>query len=121
MKKILVVEDEETTRRTISKLVEDLGYVVIQASQGELALNILKDNKDFSLVVTDMQMPQMNGEQFIYSCREFDEYKYTPIIIVSGVVKLSEITKLVSLDNVRFIPKPIVKKDLFQYISEFLG
>ena len=120
MKKILVVEDEITTRKSISKLLEDLGHIAIQASDGVHAVSVLEDNRDFSLVVTDMQMPNMNGEQFIYCCREFPEYTKLPAIIISGVVRLSEITKLMSLDNIRFMPKPIERKDLYLYVKQFL-
>ena len=120
MPKILVAEDDPVTRTLISRSIESLGHVAIQASDGEVALSILKDNPDICLVITDMMMPKLNGKEMILTMYGRSEFKDIPVIIVSGVVNLSEIVEIMELGAYRFLPKPINVGDLKQYISTLL-
>jgi PAS domain S-box-containing protein len=80
---ILVVDDEPTLRRVAARLLEKLGYRVIQAAGGEKALEFFRDGSPgIDLVLMDMIMPGMNGLQTMERIREL--YPKVPIILCSG-------------------------------------
>lgn len=80
-KKILVVDDEPGIRDLMFDSLEEEGYCILLASNGEIAITILNDNK-FDLIVTDVHMPVMDGFDFILECKQ--NYDNIPIIAISG-------------------------------------
>ena len=82
-KKLLVVEDSLTTRTMEKSILESFGYVVDAAASGEEALSLC-EKKTFDLIVTDIQMPGMDGFQFIEKLREDKRFEQTPIVVVSS-------------------------------------
>lgn len=119
MKKVLIAEDDELTREMIAIVVEGLGRTVIRSSNGRLAREILNDNPDIALLVTDVCMPELDGMELIRTIRETGPERNLPIIIVSGVVKPSEITHLLDIGASRFLGKPINADHLRQYILDY--
>ena len=81
---ILVVDDSITSRTLIRSVLENNGYVVTTAVNGKEALQILQ-TKIFGLVVTDVQMPVMDGFELTKHIREQEKIKETPVIIVSSL------------------------------------
>lgn len=115
MKKILVAEDESTTRKVIVHTLENAGFDVISATNGLSALTLLHDNPDFDLIVTDMQMPQMNGREFLDKAALDRSSKNIPVIIVSGVITLDQISDLLKNGATKVMPKPLHMNDLVTY------
>jgi CheY-like chemotaxis protein len=60
---ILVVEDEPSLLMLVSETLRDAGFVVWEAGNGEMALEIIKEHPDIELLITDVKMPGMNGYQ----------------------------------------------------------
>lgn len=81
---ILVVDDSITSRTLIRSILENNGYVVTTAVNGKEALQILQ-TKAFGLVVTDVQMPVMDGFVLTKHIKEQEKIKETPVIIVSSL------------------------------------
>ncbi len=81
---ILVVDDSITSRTLIRSVLENNGYVVTTAVNGKDALQILR-TKSFGLVVTDVQMPVMDGFELTKHIKEQEKIKETPVIIVSSL------------------------------------
>ena len=121
MIKILVADDSKTTRTLWVRIIQQMGLVVIQASDGAQALRILDDNPDISLLVTDIEMPNMDGTELIKRVRTHSEYENLPIIVISGVIKLADIDGLLDIGASRFLPKPLKKSDLKEYIKVLLS
>jgi CheY-like chemotaxis protein len=117
--KVLVAEDDATTRQLIARMLEAEGASAIQCSDGKRCWQTLLDNPDIKLVVTDMYMPEMPGSELIAKMKSEESTREIPIIMVSGRVKLSEIDSILALGADRFLPKPIEGKDLKKY-SKFL-
>ena len=67
--RILIIEDEHLIREGLRQFLEWEGYPVITASNGRLGLELLRQHKGASLIVVDLQMPVMTGEQFIEALR----------------------------------------------------
>ncbi|MDD2058899.1 response regulator [Pseudomonas sp. GD03860] len=83
MSTILVVDDEYLIANILGYALEDEGYVVETASNGQKALDFLKE-KRVELVITDYMMPQLNGEELARKIREELQLQGLPVILMSG-------------------------------------
>jgi two-component system chemotaxis response regulator CheY len=81
-KKILVVDDFNSTRLVIKKTLEKKGYTVFEASDGKEAMKYL-DGRKLDLVITDYNMPNMNGFELVEYIREYDIYEFIPIMMLT--------------------------------------
>ena len=120
MTKILVVDDEETSRRIVAKTISGMGATPILASSGTLAINIVQDNPDIDLVITDYMMADFSGRDLVNELQRLKRSDI-PVIVISGIVKLSEIHDLISNGVDRFIPKPLNAEELRTYVRQLLG
>ena len=84
--KILIVDDSHTTRILQKNILSNYGYNVSTATDSIRALEKIKQNK-YDLVITDVQMPEMNGFEFIKELRKITSYENTPVIVVSSEPK----------------------------------
>ena len=121
MKKILVAEDDEISRELIVRLVEGLGHIAIQSSNGKNALAALLDNPDIRLLICDVMMPELDGMMLIKILRGKKNYLTFPIIIISGVAALNEINHLLELGPAIFLDKPLDTAELKRNITEMLA
>jgi CheY-like chemotaxis protein len=120
MAKVLVVDDDAVARRLIGANLERSGFAVITSSTAELGLRILEENPNFDLIITDYSMPDMSGRDLVEFIRTKDELSPIPVIMVSGIIKLSEINDLLQHGVDRFLPKPIVTGELVGYVAQLL-
>jgi CheY-like chemotaxis protein len=121
MKKVLIVEDDLGTRKVLAKAVESLGHTSIQASSGSRALGVLSDNRDIALLVTDYMMPDLDGKMLVRTLRSDPSVPKLPIIMVSGVVRLDEISSVLELGVDRFISKPVNIEEFKGYVTALLA
>jgi two-component system chemotaxis response regulator CheY len=81
--KILVVDDSSTMRRIIVNTLGRLGYKdVVQAADGVEAWEALQANPDIGVVITDWNMPNMNGLELVKKIRAQDKYKAMPLSLI---------------------------------------
>jgi CheY-like chemotaxis protein len=114
---ILVVEDEMLLRMRAVDMVEDAGYVPVEAVDADEALAILQSRSDIALLFSDIQMPgSMNGLQLALAVRE--RWPGIKIILASGQLKLS---KSEIPENSRFFGKPLDSSEMIAEIQEMLG
>ena len=81
-KKILAVDDSKTMREMVSFTLKNAGYEVVEAEDGQAALIALNGGK-VDVVITDLNMPNMNGFGLIRALRALPNYKYTPILMLT--------------------------------------
>ncbi|MBN2803855.1 MAG: response regulator [Deltaproteobacteria bacterium] len=102
---ILLVDDEAIIRTSARRLMEKLGYNVFLAENGEVALDLYKKHRDhISLIVLDMIMPVMDGEETFYALKELNPN--VKILLSSGYAKDNKIEKMLSIGALGFIQKP---------------
>lgn len=82
--KILAVDDREDNLLSIETILEKEGYTVVKANSGRAALKLLLKEHDFSLILMDVQMPQMNGLETATLIYERDLLKHIPIIFITA-------------------------------------
>jgi two-component system, chemotaxis family, chemotaxis protein CheY len=81
-KKILAVDDSKTMREMVSFTLKNAGYELIEAEDGKHAISVLAGQK-IDLVITDLNMPNMNGFDLIRNLRSNPLYKFTPILMLT--------------------------------------
>ena len=113
----LVVDDDRVSRRLIQQALIESGVVPLCCSDPRFALTILAENRPFDLVVTDFQMPRMNGREFVQELRASEQWRGIPVIMVSGVISLKQINDMLGSGVDYFLPKPLVLSDLIHYVK----
>jgi len=117
MAKILVVEDSETTRFLLNKVLTFFKHDVILAVDALEALLLLESHPDIDLIITDLLMPRMSGQEFIRQVRAQESLKNLPIMVVS-----TEATRLTEAEGVQaVVQKPFSPSDLNQTILNVLA
>src|SRR5262245_53708981 len=91
MSQILVVDDNDACRNTLKTVLECRGYEVVCANDGQEALNYLRSGLRPSIILLDLEMPDMNGFEFRAIQREEEALRGIPVILVSGESYLSTI------------------------------
>jgi two-component system chemotaxis response regulator CheY len=81
-KKILAVDDSKTMRDMVKFTLKDAGYDVLEAEDGKAALSVLNAHK-VDLIITDLNMPNMNGFDLIRHVRGGGNHKFTPILMLT--------------------------------------
>lgn len=115
---ILLVEDEDAVRMFSARALREKGYKVIEAENGEDALNMVKSGQRFDLLVTDVVMPKMDGPTLNKRVR--DLYPNTKTIFISGYAENTFRKNLGTNARIHFLPKPFSLKDLISKIQEVL-
>mgnify|MGYP000592345194 CR=1 FL=1 len=110
--KILVVDDFSTMRRIIKNLLRDLGFTnVSEADDGSTALPMLQ-NGDFDFVVTDWNMPGMQGIDLLREIRKDDNLKHMPVMMVTAEAKKEQIVAAAQAGVNGYIVKPFTAATL---------
>ena len=115
--KILVVDDESRMRKLVTEFLSHKNFTVVEAADGEEALDIFFENKDIALVILDVMMPKMDGWQV---CKAIRQYSKVPIIMLTA--KDSERDELLGyeLGIDEYITKPFSPKILVARVEAVL-
>lgn len=117
---ILLVDDQPNNLLALEAMLEDLGENLVRAESGEKALKALLD-RDFAVILLDVQMPGMDGFETAQIIREREKSKYTPIIFVTALSRSeTNVFKGYSLGAVDYLFKPIVPEILRSKVSVFV-
>jgi DNA-binding response OmpR family regulator len=104
--KILIVDDDPVMLKALEHCLSEAGYTVIAVKDGMEALNVFNTNKDLSLVISDIMMPNISGFTLLSAIRKFQD-KYIPVILISALEKTKEISSALELQADDVIVKPI--------------
>ncbi|MBI3594373.1 MAG: response regulator [Nitrospirae bacterium] len=120
-KKVLVVEDSSTMRSLIVTTVEDiLGFEAVEVKNGIEALKALP-TQSFDLIITDINMPNINGLEVVKFVKENPRYKAIPMIIVSTEQGEKEIQKGLALGASEYVTKPFHPDNLKKVIHKVMN
>jgi len=112
MKKVLIIDDDASTRFVLYKLMNSIEFITVMADSAELGLSILKVNKDFDLIITDMVMEGMSGAEFVNTIQDHTVFPKIPVIICSGMVAMEDVMKCLNAGVELFVEKPINGQNL---------
>ena len=120
-KKILIAEDSPTMRSLIASTIAALGdFVIVEAANGFEALRILPREK-VDLVITDINMPDINGLELVSFIKNNPHYRTTPLFIISTEGSERDRAKGISLGADAYLVKPFQPGQLQELIERFLG
>ncbi len=115
----VVADDDPVSLKLMTHAIESLGHYVVAAPNGRTALSIIEHNP-VDLLVTDIMMPDLSGSELIGVIRGREDLRDLPVMVCSGVVRLSDIAQLLQQGASRFLPKPVTTVDLQRYVLELL-
>ncbi len=115
--KVLVVDDEALMRKLVKDFLLKKEYEVVEAEDGEQALDIFYSDKSISLIILDVMMPNMNGWQV---CREIRETSKVPIIMLTAKATENDELQGFELGVDEYISKPFSPKILAARVSAIL-
>jgi two-component system chemotaxis response regulator CheY len=104
-KRIVVVEDFNTSRQVIKKTLESLGFIVDEATDGRDALRYF-DGRKVDMVISDFNMPNMNGAELVTYIRSMDEYRYIPVFMLSTETSIEKQSRAREAKITCWIKKP---------------
>lgn len=121
MKHILVVEDSSTTRSMIRAALEEIeDFSSVEAGTGFEALKTLP-TQNFDLIITDINMPDINGLELISFVKNHPSYKDIPLLIVSTERSEEDVKRGMELGASGYITKPFRPEDLCEIVKKTLG
>lgn len=118
-KTVLIVDDSASMRQLVSFALKDAGYDVIAAVNGKDALDKLNGTKA-EMVVTDLNMPEMDGIQLIKELRSKPGYKFTPIIMLTTESQESKKQEGKQAGASGWIVKPFTPEQLIDIVRKFV-
>lgn len=120
-KKILVVDDSATMRSMLMSIIEEIKDVeLVEASNGFEALKALPQ-QSFDLIMTDINMPEINGLEIVHFVKNNPTYRNIPLIIISTEHGQADIKKGLALGAQKYITKPFDPDQLKKTVKELLN
>jgi signal transduction histidine kinase len=118
--RILLAEDEQIVRQMTAEILKNQGYQVTEAKNGEEALSLFRSaSEQFDLVISDVTMPVMGGEELMERIRE--THPDARFLFVSGYPNNEIMYEIEKNKSLAFLPKPFTPVDLTLRVSEILG
>lgn len=121
--RVLIVDDSPAMRAFVRRVVEMSGFeasVFFEAGNGEEAIEVL--DKDWvDAILTDINMPKMNGEQFLRYVEADEHLRSIPVIVISTDATEQRKTQMLSLGARGYVKKPFSPEDLRQELENVLG
>lgn len=120
--KLLVVDDSSTMRRIIKNTLARLGYEdVLEGEDGVQGWNVLNENPDVGMLITDWNMPEMNGLELVKKVRADARFTDLPIIMVTTEGGKTEVITALKAGVNNYIVKPFTPQVLKEKLAAVLG
>jgi two-component system chemotaxis response regulator CheY len=118
--KFLIVDDFSTMRRIVRGLLKEIGYNnADEAEDGSVALNMLKNSK-YDFVVSDINMPVMNGFELLSAVKADDTLKHLPVLMVTAEARKEDIVRAAKDGAAGYIVKPFTKATLEEKVQKIM-
>jgi chemotaxis family two-component system sensor histidine kinase/response regulator PixL len=118
LSKVLIIDDSITTRQSLSTVLRQSDYQVLQAKNGKEGLKKLQKHPDIQVVICDLEMPEMNGFEFLSRCRRKFDTEELPILMLTSRTsdRYRQLAK--QLGSNGYITKPWLKQELMKIIEK---
>jgi two-component system chemotaxis response regulator CheY len=118
--KFLIVDDFSTMRRIIRGLLKEMGcHHADEAEDGVIALNMLRAQK-FDFIVSDINMPNMNGFELLKAIKADDTLKHLPVLMVTAEARKEDIVLAAQSGAAGYIVKPFTKATLEEKVQKIM-
>jgi two-component system, chemotaxis family, chemotaxis protein CheY len=119
VRRVLLVDDSSTSRMITRRCFEmafQTPLEFVEAPDGAEALSLLEDS-EFDLIVTDLNMPKMDGTTFVWKVKKAKKLQQTPIIVLSSLKNERTESALGALGVKEFIQKPVSPAKIMEYVG----
>ena len=121
MAKILVVDDSEIIRVQLSTDLGEVGHEIVEAYNGLNGLEVLKANRDINLIISDVNMPEMDGLSMCEKIHHNDEFSHIPIVMLTTQSNSDLKAKSKQYGVIAWVTKPYKSKALIGGIDRILS
>lgn len=115
---VLVIEDSAVQRQSLVLTLQKAGYQVLQAVNGQEGITQLHQHTEVDLVISDIEMPQMNGFEFLEHCRQNDRLSRIPVVMVTTRSGQKHRQLAQTLGAKAYLTKPYSEQDLLTTVAE---
>jgi two-component system chemotaxis response regulator CheY len=117
---VLVVDDSATIRTLVNQTLTRLGFSVIEAPDGQAALDKAKSLARLDLVVTDLNMPNLDGIGFVRGLRQLAPFKFVPVLLLTTETRVDQKEKAKSAGATGWLTKPFDPTKLVAVVQKVL-
>lgn len=121
MKKVLIVDDSKTIRQQVSFTLSKVGFSVVEAEDGQDGINKLTANPDVAMIISDVNMPNMNGIEMVEAIKTAGKHGAIPIVMLTteGSSELIERAKAAGAKG--WLVKPFKPDQLIAAVQKLTG
>lgn len=119
-KTILIVDDTKSILAVMKTVLKVAGYNILTAGDGVEGMEILNSGETVDLVITDLNMPNMDGIEFIWEIRKLKQHAYTPICMLTTENEQERLEEGESVSTDAWITKPIQPNRVLNIVNEIL-
>jgi two-component system chemotaxis response regulator CheY len=119
-KTILVVDDSKAILSIVRTVLDVAGYEVLTAADGVEGMSLLNSGKQVDIIVTDLNMPNMDGIEFIWEIRKLPNHVFTPICMLTTESEQSKLIEGESISIDAWIKKPIQPVHVLNIVSKIV-
>ena len=120
---ILLIEDDAVEILKFNRCLVKLGeaHELIGAHNGEIALGLLAENSQIDLILLDLNMPKMNGFEFLKQLRAHTDLKHLPTVVLTTSINRSDLKQAYSIGVAGYLVKPLKYDDYVLKIATLLN
>ncbi|MBP1150862.1 MULTISPECIES: response regulator [Methylocaldum] len=119
-KTILIVDDSASLRQVVSIALKGAGYDVIEARDGQDALTKLNGQR-IHLIISDVNMPNMDGISFVREAKQLPAYKFTPVIMLTTESQESKMAEGKAAGAKAWVVKPFQPAQMLDAVSKLIA
>ncbi|MFT3736791.1 MAG: response regulator [Rhodocyclaceae bacterium] len=116
---IMIVDDSFSMRRTLGMALAGAGYDIVEAENGQDALDKL-DGRKLNLIISDVNMPQLDGVNFVKALKQLPSYKFTPVIMLTTESKESSMQEGKAAGVRAWVLKPFQPAALLDAVAKLI-
>lgn len=120
-KTIMVVDDSASVRQMVSFTIKNCGYTVVEAQDGQDAYTKMSSTGQVSMIITDLNMPNMDGIELIKKVRLHPSYKFVPIIMLTTESQETRKVEGKQAGATGWIIKPFKPEQLMAVVKKVIG
>jgi len=114
--RVLTVDDSASIRHLIRTMLQVVGATVLEAGDGQIALDVLRREGAVDLILLDMEMPNMDGMTFLDHVKKEPDFKGIPVIVVSSISQKERMIRAIQEGAKQYLLKPFTSEDLLTKI-----
>lgn len=119
--RILVAEDNLINQKIIKSLLADTGIEIVLADDGQIALDVLKQDSNFVMILMDVQMPRVDGFEATRQIRANPNYNHIVVVALSGDTTADNIEKMKASGMSEYLEKPLKMVALYNIFYAYTG